>query len=102
MPSSVPPASDVLKNAELIAAEHTRGGAQAQTVTVDVEHVLKALTLSADPVVLEVMRSNQIAPERVEQALLAVRAKQGRNNFMFFVRELMEVVVFVLVFLSLI
>lgn len=94
------PTSDLLKNAELIAKGNQSGS--NKTPTVEVEHFLKAFCLSADPVVSHIMKENQINTEKIDQAALRVKAKQGQNTLFFFGKELVEVVLFVLVFLILI
>ncbi len=95
------PTSDLLKNAELIA-KSTGNGNPAKAVTVETEHLLKAFCLSADPVVNQIIKENEISPERVEQSVLVMRKNQTRHSLLFIGRELAEVVVFVLVFLILI
>jgi len=104
-PSNDPPpapTSDLLKNAEIIA-KGSRNGAEFKSVTtVDVEDLLKALCMSADPVVSRVIRDNKISPERIDLAIQSVKRKKGKLSFLYFGRELIEVVAFVLFFLILI
>lgn len=93
------PTSDLLKNAEIIAKGGRVGNGKS---VVEVEHLLKAFCMSADPVVSAAIRDNQVSPERIDQSLLRAKGKQGRNTLLFLGKELVEVVVFVLFFLILI
>lgn len=69
---------------------------------VEVEHLLKALCQSEDPVVTRILAEQNITPERVDEAMQGVKRKKGRHSFMFVAKELVEVVAFVLFFLILI
>lgn len=94
------PTSDLLKNAELIAkAARPNHG---KPVPMEVEHLLKAFCLSADPVVSSVIKDNRVSTERIEQSSFQVHRKQGRNTLLFLGKELLEVILFVLFFLILI
>lgn len=93
----------LLKNAELIA----QGGVQNYPLgknhpTVEVEHLLKAFCMSPDPVVHRLMAEQKITPERIDLATQAAHKKQGQRSVLYFGKELLEVVVFVLFFLILI
>lgn len=101
-PPAPAPTTDLLKNAEIIAKGSRNGGDYKFAATVEVEHLLKAFCMSADPVVSQVIRDNRISPERIDLALGAVNRKHGQRSFLYFARELVEVVVFVLFFLILI
>lgn len=92
------PAGDLLKNAETIA----RSVGNGKTAVVDVEHLLKAFCLSPDPLIHQTMRENQITPEKIDQSMVRVKASQGKQTLLFLGKELVEVVLFVLVFLILI
>jgi signal peptidase I len=92
--------SDFLKNAELIAK--TARPNHGKPVLMEVEHLLKAFCLSADPVISSVIKDNQLSTERIEQSSLKARRKQGRNTLLFLGKELLEVILFVLFFLILI
>lgn len=97
------PTSDLLKNAEIIAKGSRTGSADYKApATVEVEHLLKAFCMSADPVVSQVIRDHKISPERIDMAIVAVNRKQGSRSALYFGRELVEVVAFVLFFLILI
>lgn len=98
----VSPTSDLLKNAELIAQSSQNGAAGKAPVTVEVEHLLKAFCLSADPVVSRIFSQYRISPERIDVSLMSVRHKQPQRSALYFAKELAEVVIFVLVFLVLI
>ncbi len=93
------PGSDLLKNAETFAKGNAHPG---KTSVVDVEHLLKAFCASPDPVVSKAMRDNQITPEKIDQSMVRVKASQGKSTLLFLGKELVEVVLFVLVFLILI
>jgi signal peptidase I len=95
-----PPTSDLLKTAESIAKAQSNGA--HKTPVVEVEHLLKALCLSPDPVVHDALAENQISSEAIDRSLVRVKANQGRNTFLFFGKELLEIIGFVLTFLILI
>lgn len=94
------PTSDLLKNSETIARGNHSG--PGKNTVVEVEHVLKACCMSPDPVVRQLIDEYKISPERIDQAMIRVKAKQGRSTLLFLGKELIEVVLFVLVFLILI
>ncbi len=90
----------LISQAEAMAQSETSGTPKRPTV--EVEHLLKALAQSEDPVVQSIMAAHQITPERVDQALVDVNRAQGRHSLLFIGKELAEVIVFVLFFLILI
>lgn len=94
--------TDLLKTAEAIARASQNGNAGKVPVTVDVEHVLKALCQSSDLTIQKVFHQTGIAPERIDLSAQAMRRGQTRRSVLFIAKELSEVVVFVLVFLILI
>jgi signal peptidase I len=95
--------SDLLKNAEILAkANHQNGTTGKHPATVEVEHLLKAFCMSADPVVNRIVTENQLSPERIGDSVQAVKSKQAQRSILFFGKELVEVVAFVLFFLILI
>ena len=96
------PTTDFLKNAEIIAKGSRNGSNYKAPATAEVEHLLKAFCMSADPVVSQVIRESKISPERIDLALDSVNRKHGQRSVLYFARELVEVVVFVLFFLILI
>jgi signal peptidase I len=98
----VHPTSDLLKNAELLAQSNLNGANGKHTATVEVEHLLKAFCMSADPVVSRIMDAHQLSPDRINASILAVRGRQTQRSILFFGKELAEVVIFVLFFLILI
>jgi signal peptidase I len=101
------PTSDLLKNAELIA-QGGQNGAPAGgnsgrgVITVELEHLLKAFCLSADPLVSRIFTDHRISPDRIDASVVQARSKHARRSTLFLLKELAEVVVFVLVFLILI
>lgn len=100
-----PVSTDLLKNAERIAAEPAatpEAGNPAPRLTVDVEHLLKALSMSSDPIIQQIVTEHQISPERINDSLQKVNRRQGQRTLLYVGKELVEVVVFVLVFLVLI
>lgn len=100
------PTSDLLKNAELIAQSGLNGagpGAVSKgAAVVEIEHLLKAFCMSADPVVSETFKEAAISPERIDHSVLAAKRKHSSRSVLYFAKELVEVVVFVLAFLILI
>ncbi len=94
--------TDLLKNAEIIAQAARPGNGKSDTTEVEMEDLLKALCLSADSVVSRLFAENRITPERIDAAVIQSRRKQPQRTFMFLLKELAEVVIFVLVFLILI
>jgi len=96
------PTSALLKHAETIAQAGQPAPDAKHGVTVEVEHLLKAFCMSTDPVVHRVMSDNKITPERIDLATVAAIGKQKQRSTLYFAKELVEVVVFVLFFLILI
>jgi signal peptidase I len=89
--------SSLLDNAKRLAAANGTNSAH-----VEVEHLLKACCLSADPTVSGVLRDNAISPERIDQTVQGLQKHQTSRSILFIGKELAEVVLFVLVFLILI
>lgn len=73
---------------------------QRRTAKVELEHLVQALSISRDEAVAPLF--TQVTTTRVAQAAADVRKRQGFRMMLFFGRELVEVVAFVLVFLVLI
>lgn len=90
----------VLRHAEAIARDEAASGGKQPTV--EVEHLLKALAQSDDPVVHRIMAEYDITPERVDRAMADVNRQKGRHSVLFISKELAEVIVFVLFFLIII
>lgn len=91
--------SNVLKTAETLARS---GASNGKPGLLEVEHLLKACCMSADPLVSKTLRDHRITPERIDEAMPRVKAAVGKNTLLFLGKELAEVILFVLVFLILI
>lgn len=94
------PTTDLLKNAEIIA-KGSRENSAAHT-TVEMEHLLKAFCMSSDPAVSTTVREARISPERIDQAAGMLCRGSSVRSVLYYAKELLEVVVFVLFFLILI
>lgn len=90
----------LMHRAELYALNENPVVSSADTATVQVDHLLKALSESDDPVVREVFGT--VNPDHVESAIENARNRSFSRKLLFVTRELAEVVVFVLFFLVLI
>ena len=96
------PTTALLKNAELIAQGRQGAASGKTTATVEIEDLLKAFCMSPDPVVHRVLTDSNITPERVDSAAQSAGRKQGQRTVLYFTKEVLEVVVFVLFFLIMI
>ena len=104
---AAPSSTRLLAEAETLAHQHVHETEAhphpAKPIpTVEVEHLLKALCLSPDPWVQQVMRDQNISPERIELAVTAAKARHVQRAVLYVSKELLEVVLFVLFFLILI
>ncbi len=98
LPSPPATGDSLLATAETLA-KTTGTAAGSKTVLVDVEHLLKAACMSSEPALSQVIQKFQISPEKIDNSLVRVKRKQGRNTVLFLAKELLEVVAFVLFFL---
>ncbi len=92
----------VLRQAESLAQSDHAGQAPSSPVTVDVEHLLKALTLSPDPAVRKALADYHITADSVDNTLPTIERSKVQRSALFIGKELLEVVLFVLVFLIII
>lgn len=90
----------LLAQSEQIAAFEAKQSGLRQTV--EVEHLLKGLYFVSEPATQTLLDRFHLTPDSIDQAMVSVKAKQGRNSILFLGRELTEVIGFVLVFLILI
>ncbi len=97
--ASLPPEGE---STVLLKAEQFARHASEQRPVVEVEHLLKALLLSSDPVITLVFSTHHVTEEKIDQATAQVKSTLTVRNSLFMLRELAEVIVFVLVFLILI
>ena len=88
----------LLGAAEALALQTAPNG----SVTVDVEHLLVALTQSQDPLVQEIFQKSGIKGEKLPDALNTVNKGNKTRTTFFVAREISEVIIFVLIFLILI
>jgi len=96
------PTSALLKNAEIIAQGRQGANTGKAPVIVEIEDFLKAFCMSPDPVIHRILTENNITPERVDLAAQSAHKKQGQRTVLYFAKEILEVVVFVLFFLIMI
>lgn len=89
------PATPLPERAAAVAA-----GASAQSV--DVEHLLAALDQSGDPVVKAALNEAGYQPEKLAEAVRRADAGSVPRGVMFLLRELLDVFVFVIIFLMII
>ncbi|MBY0405271.1 MAG: signal peptidase I [Cyanobacteria bacterium] len=92
---------DLLEEAVLLAQAQSNTPLELNQLVLDVEHVMRALAHSHDPLIIQLFQDAAITDERIDQGI-----PQLDNNvfrpFLFFFRETLEVVVVVLVFLVII
>ena len=90
----------VMESAEAIARSMTED--TKATPVVEIEHVVKALCYSDDPIVTHILRDQNITADRIDQAVIRMNGQRGQHSVLYVFKELAEVIAFVLFFLILI
>jgi signal peptidase I len=95
-------ASQIFEASAQWARQDTENTKRNQSVQVDVEHWLKALCESSDVELRKLFITFNISPTSIDEAMLRCKRSMPQRTVLFFGKEALEVVIFVLTFLILI